>query len=189
VLGAPARPGGPVGRRAVGDPRKGRSGVSAACRELGVSRSFYYQLRGRFVRYGPDVLGASGHARGRGVPGLYAPPDPVFSDPLSPPNQGLQPNSAYGLQIPALGLLTTLYNIDLDFGNTYVPSTPIGLAGFPAVFLGTSGADVGTWDDTALTIPIHSSLKFQLPATSVGSTRPTPQPACWSRTWCRSRRP
>lgn len=30
--------------------------VSAACEELGVSRSLYYQLRRRFVRYGPDGL-------------------------------------------------------------------------------------------------------------------------------------
>jgi transposase len=30
--------------------------VSAACRELGVSRSLYYQLRGRFQRYGADGL-------------------------------------------------------------------------------------------------------------------------------------
>ena len=30
--------------------------VSAACKELGVSRSLYYQLRKRFVRYGPDGL-------------------------------------------------------------------------------------------------------------------------------------
>ena len=28
--------------------------VSAACRECGVSRSLYYQLRGRFQRYGAD---------------------------------------------------------------------------------------------------------------------------------------
>jgi transposase InsO family protein len=31
-------------------------GVSAACRELGVSRSLYYQLRKRFECYGPDGL-------------------------------------------------------------------------------------------------------------------------------------
>ncbi len=30
--------------------------VSAACRELGVSRSLFYQLRQRFQRYGPDGL-------------------------------------------------------------------------------------------------------------------------------------
>jgi transposase InsO family protein len=30
--------------------------VSGACRELGISRSFYYQLRQRFERYGPDGL-------------------------------------------------------------------------------------------------------------------------------------
>jgi transposase len=30
--------------------------VSAACRELGISRSLYYQLRRRFDRYGPDGL-------------------------------------------------------------------------------------------------------------------------------------
>ena len=30
--------------------------VSQACEELGVSRSFYYQLRQRFLRYGADGL-------------------------------------------------------------------------------------------------------------------------------------
>ncbi len=30
--------------------------VSGACQELGVSRSLYYQLRQRFLRYGPDGL-------------------------------------------------------------------------------------------------------------------------------------
>ncbi len=30
--------------------------VSAACRELGISRSLYYQLRERYVRYGSDGL-------------------------------------------------------------------------------------------------------------------------------------
>lgn len=40
--------------------------VSAACQELGVSRSLYYQLRQRFVRYGPDGLHPK---RRRGRPG------------------------------------------------------------------------------------------------------------------------
>ena len=40
--------------------------VSAACRECGVSRSFYYQLRERFRRYGPDGLHPT---RRRGRPG------------------------------------------------------------------------------------------------------------------------
>jgi hypothetical protein len=40
--------------------------VSAACRELGVSRSLYYQLRKRFVDYGPDGLHPKRH---RGRPG------------------------------------------------------------------------------------------------------------------------
>jgi transposase InsO family protein len=40
--------------------------VSAACRELGVSRSFYYQLRARFLSYGPDGLHPK---RQRGRPG------------------------------------------------------------------------------------------------------------------------
>ena len=30
--------------------------VSAACREAGVSRSYYYQLKKRHERYGPDGL-------------------------------------------------------------------------------------------------------------------------------------
>lgn len=40
--------------------------VSQACRELGVSRSFYYALRGRFQGYGPDGLHPK---RRRGRPG------------------------------------------------------------------------------------------------------------------------
>lgn len=40
--------------------------VSAACRELGVSRSLYYQLRQRFARYGADGLHPT---RRRGKPG------------------------------------------------------------------------------------------------------------------------
>jgi transposase len=40
--------------------------VSAACREAGISRSLYYQLRKRFVRYGPDGLHPK---RRRGRPG------------------------------------------------------------------------------------------------------------------------
>ncbi len=40
--------------------------MSAACEELGVSRSLYYQLRQRFVRYGPDGLHPK---RRRGRPG------------------------------------------------------------------------------------------------------------------------
>jgi transposase InsO family protein len=40
--------------------------VSAACEELGVSRSLYYQLRRRFVRYGPEGLHPK---RRRGRPG------------------------------------------------------------------------------------------------------------------------
>ena len=37
--------------------------VSAACRELGVSRSLYYQLRQRFTRYGSDGLPARSGGR------------------------------------------------------------------------------------------------------------------------------
>ena len=40
--------------------------VSAACREVGISRSLYYQLRERFLRYGPDGLHPK---RRRGRPG------------------------------------------------------------------------------------------------------------------------
>ena len=43
--------------------------VSAACRELGVSRSLYYQLRERFQRYGADGLHPT---RRRGRPGRPA---------------------------------------------------------------------------------------------------------------------
>jgi transposase len=42
--------------------------VSAACRELGVSRSLYYALRKRFVRYGPDGLHPKRQRGRRGRP-------------------------------------------------------------------------------------------------------------------------
>jgi transposase InsO family protein len=38
--------------------------VSQACREAGVARSLYYQLRDRFLKYGPDALHPK-HRRGR----------------------------------------------------------------------------------------------------------------------------
>jgi hypothetical protein len=38
--------------------------ISAACREAGISRSLYYQLRGRFQRYGSDGLHPK-HRQGR----------------------------------------------------------------------------------------------------------------------------
>ncbi len=48
--------------------------VSAACRELGISRSLYYQLRERYVRYGSDGLHPT---RRRGQPGRPAQLDAV----------------------------------------------------------------------------------------------------------------
>jgi transposase-like protein len=48
--------------------------VSAACRELGVSRSLYYPLRQRFTRYGADGLHPT---RRRGRPGRPAQLDAV----------------------------------------------------------------------------------------------------------------
>jgi len=48
--------------------------VSAACRELGVSRSLHYQLRQRFARYGADGLHP---IRRRGRPGRPAQLDAV----------------------------------------------------------------------------------------------------------------
>ena len=54
--------------------------VSAACREAGLSRSLYYQLRKRFVRYGPEGL----HPKRRQVSGDIenCPPDDMKVDPL-----------------------------------------------------------------------------------------------------------
>jgi transposase len=46
--------------------------VSAACRELGVSRSLYYQLRKRFVRYGPEGLHPKRSRGRRGRPPAIA---------------------------------------------------------------------------------------------------------------------
>ena len=37
--------------------------VSAACKELGVSRSLYYQLRKRFVEFGPTACTQNGYRR------------------------------------------------------------------------------------------------------------------------------
>ena len=48
--------------------------VSAACEELGVSRSLYYQLRKRFLRYGPDGLHPK---RRQGRPGRPPQLDPM----------------------------------------------------------------------------------------------------------------
>jgi hypothetical protein len=69
-----------------------------------------------------------------GVPGLYSPKDPNPSndvDPLSPPNDGLQPDSNYGIQITTapIFLKATQYELRMAFGNAFAPLGPMGLAG------------------------------------------------------------
>lgn len=125
--------------------------------------------------------------------GVYPPHDPVISDPVGPPPVGADPGN-FGLAIPGLGLFANQYNLRLDNGNVYLPSSPMGLAGvnfnlagqgmqfvdgrqafvsglgndtgdlvgFPVIFFGSNAADVGTWDGTTLTIPIHSTLTFNV---------------------------
>jgi hypothetical protein len=141
-------------------------------------------------------IGAPGSG---GTPGLYSPYDPVITDPLSPPNDGLQPNSNYGIQIPTppVSLKAVQYNVRITFGNSFAPAggntpTPMGLAGTsfnlsgqgmkffdgrqafysglandtndlvndPAIFFGTAAPDIGTWDGTTLTLPVHSIFEF-----------------------------
>jgi len=73
----------------------------------------------------PLYLAAPGEG---GVPGLFAPFDPVISDPLSA-TPGFNPNSNWGLAVAAIGLKAVLYNLRIDNGYSAVPSTPMALAG------------------------------------------------------------
>ena len=66
--------------------------VSAACREAGVARSHYYQLRDRYLKYGSDGLHPK-HRRGRPgrPPSLDAPIErTIVADALSQPAWGPQ---------------------------------------------------------------------------------------------------
>ena len=74
----------------------------------------------------PILLAAPGAG---GVPGLFAPFDPVVSDP-STTTPGFNPNSNYGLAVAAIGLKEVIYNMRIDNGWIGAPSTPMALAGF-----------------------------------------------------------
>lgn len=142
---------------------------------------------------GAYVSAAVGAPGSGGTPGLYAPFDPVFTDPSSA-TPGLNPNSNYGIAVAAIGLKAVLYNLRIDNGAAGYgfPSTPMALAGVnfnlagqaismvdgrqafisalgndtddvigtPLVFFGSAGSDIGTWDGTTLTLPVHSSYSF-----------------------------
>jgi hypothetical protein len=120
-----------------------------------------------------------------GVPGSFRPYDPVVSDPVGPPPAGVTPNANFGLVAPGIGLTAVVYNQvqtlvpgapmplvgnNFDLAGQQAVATDgrqafvsfLGndtgnFAGFPTLF-GTSAADVGSWDGTTLTIPIHSTL-------------------------------
>lgn len=77
---------------------------------------------------GAYISAAIGAPGAGGVPGLYAPFDPVISDPLSA-TPGLNPDSSYGLAVAAIGLLAVQYQQRIDNGYTGFPSTPMTLAG------------------------------------------------------------
>jgi hypothetical protein len=64
-----------------------------------------------------------------GIGGLYLPKDPVISDPVLPPPVTLNPNSNYGIKIPALGVYLIQHGVRLDNGNAYAPSSTMGRAG------------------------------------------------------------
>jgi hypothetical protein len=76
-------------------------------------------------------IGAPGDG---GIPGRYAPFDPVVSDPSST-NPGFNPNSNYGFKVDAIGMKTVQYNIRIDNGYSGTsgggpfPSTPMTLFG------------------------------------------------------------
>jgi hypothetical protein len=76
---------------------------------------------------GANITAAVGAPGAGGVPGRYAPLDPVVSDPTG----GFQDNANYGLQIPALGYQIEMHDVAIDFGSTVAGllSTPMGLAG------------------------------------------------------------
>lgn len=76
--------------------------VSVACQELGVSRSLYYQLRKRFVEYGPDGLHP---ARRRGRPGRPPQLDAtVERQPQRPQHDAAEDQEARGSRGAAPGI-------------------------------------------------------------------------------------
>jgi hypothetical protein len=65
-----------------------------------------------------------------GIPGRFAPYDPVDSEPLaSQPFPNFTDNGNWGLAVAAIGLKAVLYNLRIDNGYSAVPSTPMALAG------------------------------------------------------------
>jgi hypothetical protein len=138
-----------LGGAKVGSPQFGPSGVLG----LGSDITSYYgkmsvDIQDTTIQLLPGAyISAAGGIGGSGdplllaapgvggVPGLFLPRDPVITDP-STANPGVQPNSNYGLSVPDIGLVATLYNIRLDNGfiqnpsdGPSSPSTPMTLAG------------------------------------------------------------
>jgi hypothetical protein len=133
-----------------------------------------------------NAIGAPGVA---GVPGAFRPFDPVVSDPVGPPPAGINPNSNYGLVTPGIGLTAVIYNLVNTLapgaamplvGNNFnlAGQTALATSGRQAfvsflgndtgslvgvpTFFGTLAADIGTWDGTTLTIPIHSTFTINV---------------------------
>jgi hypothetical protein len=85
---------------------------------------------------GPGLWALTGAPGEGGVPGLYAPLDPVTSNPSSG-SPGFNPNSNYGLAVAAIGEKLVQYGVRIDIGAAGTrngfpysyPSTPMALTG------------------------------------------------------------
>ena len=77
---------------------------------------------------GAYISAAVGAPGDGGIPGRYAPFDPVISDPSSA-TPGFTDNGNWGVAVAAIGLKSVLYNLRIDNGYSAVPSTPMPLAG------------------------------------------------------------
>ncbi|REK19528.1 MAG: PEP-CTERM sorting domain-containing protein [Planctomycetota bacterium] len=152
-----------------------------------------------------------------GIPGNYRPFDPVVSDPVGPPPQGTTPNSNFGLVAPGIGLTAVIYNLvntlvpgapmplvgnNFDLAGqqgaavdgrqafvSFLGNDTDSIVGSP-IFFGSAAPDIGTWDGTTLTIPIHSTFttlitddpfdiftSFNLTGQIVATVRTVPEPS------------
>src|SRR3989442_11837203 len=85
--------------------RAQEAGVSAACREVGISRTVFYRWRKRLERYGADGLHPRPRPAQRGRPGQLAPQvEPlIVSLPLSAGARGrgaVVPDPAHPRKLP-----------------------------------------------------------------------------------------
>lgn len=87
-----------------------------------------------------------------GIPGPQAgvlfPPTPVLSTPM-PVLAGTFNLSGQGARATAASNL---------FINSGLGSGGGGINNSPVIFFGSTGADIGTWDGTTLTLPVHSTV-------------------------------